>query len=247
MVGTFLKTPAHLVVEVLAGSKLDFVCLDAEHAAFDRAALDACCAVGRALDFPVLVRVPDGTPHHILAALDSGAIGVVVPHVASPETARGVARAARFGPGGRGFAGATRWADFGGHGMGALIERSRRETVVIAQIEEPEGVEACEAIAAVDGIDGLFVGPSDLSVGYGLTAVGGADLDAAMTRVGAAARANGRALATWTAGSAQARDWARTHGVDMFLIASELNWMRQGADSVVDDLQGPGSGGEGAF
>ena len=186
-------------------------------------------------------------PHHILAALDSGAIGVVVPHVASAEKARNVARASRFGPGGRGFAGATRWADFGGHGMGALMERSRRETVVIAQIEEPEGVEACEAIAAVDGIDGLFVGPSDLSVGYGQTAVGGAELDAAMARVGAAARATGRAFATWAADSAKARDWARTHGVGVFLIASELSWMRQGADSVADDLQGYGSGGDRAF
>ena len=40
LAGTFLKTPNYILVEVLAQSKLDFICIDAEHAPFDRAALD---------------------------------------------------------------------------------------------------------------------------------------------------------------------------------------------------------------
>lgn len=238
LVGTFLKTPSHMVVEVLARSKLDFVCLDAEHAPFDRAEIDACCALGRALDFPVLVRVLDGSAHHILSALDSGAAGIVVPHVASVEKAAAVALAARYRPGGRGYAGATRWADWGGHSMGALVQRSQEETVVIAQIEEVEGVEACEAIAAVDGIDALFVGPSDLSVAYGHTQVGSAELDAAMRRVGEAVRAAGRGYVSWVPDAAKARDWQRDYGVGVFFVASELVWMRQGADAVAEGITG---------
>ena len=57
LAGTFLKTPNYILVEVLAQSKLDFICLDAEHSPFDRAALDQCLSISRALDFPVLVRV----------------------------------------------------------------------------------------------------------------------------------------------------------------------------------------------
>jgi len=57
LAGTFLKTPNYILVEVLAQSKLDFICIDAEHAPFDRAALDQCLAISRALDFPVFVRV----------------------------------------------------------------------------------------------------------------------------------------------------------------------------------------------
>ena len=44
LAGTFLKTPNYILVEVLAQSKLDFICLDAEHSPFDRAALDQCLA-----------------------------------------------------------------------------------------------------------------------------------------------------------------------------------------------------------
>jgi len=37
MAGTFLKTPAYELVEVLATSELDFICIDMEHSPFDRA------------------------------------------------------------------------------------------------------------------------------------------------------------------------------------------------------------------
>ena len=76
--GTFVKTPAIEMVEVLSMSGLDVLCLDAEHAPFDRARLDACLAVARGLGMPCLVRVPDGQPSTLLQVLDSGANGVVV-------------------------------------------------------------------------------------------------------------------------------------------------------------------------
>ena len=85
LAGTFLKTPAHEMVELLARSGLDFVAIDAEHAPFDRGRLDACLAMARALNFPVLVRVPEGSAAAILIALDSGATGVIVPHVDNVE------------------------------------------------------------------------------------------------------------------------------------------------------------------
>ncbi|MEO1331849.1 MAG: aldolase, partial [Pseudomonadota bacterium] len=71
--GTFVKTPSHEVMELLAMSGLDFVVLDAEHAPFDRLRMDQCLAMGRALGLPTLVRVPEGTPARVLMALDSGA------------------------------------------------------------------------------------------------------------------------------------------------------------------------------
>ena len=53
MVGTWLKTPSYIVAEVLAGSDLDVLCLDAEHAPFDRGDLDAAVLACRANDMPV--------------------------------------------------------------------------------------------------------------------------------------------------------------------------------------------------
>lgn len=232
LVGTFQKTPNHAVTELLMLSGMDFVCLDAEHCPWDRIALDASCAVARARDFPVLVRVPAGRPEILLGVLDSGATGVVVPHVDSVEKAEAAAAAAHYGLGGRGFAGTTRWAGLAGAPMPDTLARSRRETVVLAQIEEPAGVEAAADIAAVDGIDGLFIGPADLSVSYGKTSADSAELHAAYASVGAACKAQGKALVTWAPTAEKAADWA-PYGVSVWFVGSEQSWMLAGAKQAV--------------
>ncbi|MEM6306508.1 MAG: aldolase/citrate lyase family protein, partial [Pseudomonadota bacterium] len=81
MAGTFMKTPAYELIEVLANSDLDFICIDMEHSPFDRARADMCLAMARALDFPALVRVTHFSPETVLQVLDMGAVGVVAPHI----------------------------------------------------------------------------------------------------------------------------------------------------------------------
>ena len=88
LAGTFVKTPHHVLIEVLAQSELDFLCLDAEHAPFDRSSLDACLAVAVALDFPILIRVGDNSPREILQALDYGTVGIVVPILTQRKSPR---------------------------------------------------------------------------------------------------------------------------------------------------------------
>jgi len=239
LAGTFVKTAAIEMVEVLARSGLDFLCLDAEHSAFDRARLDACLAVARALDFPMLVRVPSGQPQDILQALDSGAVGVVVPHVTDAATAETIARASRFGPGGRGYAGSTRWAGFATRAMPDILAQSESETIVIAQIEDIEGVENANAIAATDGIDGIFLGPADLTVAYGHQSQPNADLMAATKSVGDAVQAQGKAYMTFTANVAQAAELQR-YGFTMFFVASEHAWMLHGAKTTAEGIHALG-------
>lgn len=234
LASTFVKTAEVTVVEVLARSNLDFIVLDAEHCGFDRGRLDACLAVARALDFPALVRLSSGSVENVLMALDAGAVGVVVPHVDSVEKAQALARWAHFGRGGRGFAGSTRWAGFATRPMGEVLDQDD-QTIVMAQIEEPEGVEACEGIAAVDGIDALFAGPADLSVGYGHRSQDNADLPRALDRVGRACSDNGKAYVSWVADATVAADWTR-YGVTTFVVASEHTWMRQGANAAADGI-----------
>ncbi|MCP3971093.1 MAG: aldolase [Rhodobacteraceae bacterium] len=228
LAGTFLKTPSYEMVEVLEMSGLDFVCLDGEHAPFDRGRMDVCLAMARALDFPALVRVGSGTDDNILQALDSGATGIVVPHVDSVKKAQEVARWARFGHRGRGYAGSTRWAGYGTQTMPDLLAKSKAQTVVIVQIEEPEGVDAAAEIAAIGGVDGLFVGPADLTVAYGADAGAAKKLEAALAAVGQACKAAGKTYMSFIPDAAKAADWA-AHGMTMFFIASEQGWVLKGA------------------
>jgi 2-keto-3-deoxy-L-rhamnonate aldolase RhmA len=239
MAGTFLKTPAYELVEVLATSELDFICIDMEHSPFDRARTDACLAVARALDFPVLVRVTHFAPQTVLQVLDMGAVGVVAPHIITAEQAKDLVRAAHFGPGGRGFAGATRWAGYGSQNMAEVLAQSARQTVVIAQIEEPEALENVEQIAATPGVDGLFLGPSDMSVSMGYSDTNSEELRAALARCGAAAEVSGKAYMTFVPNAAKAADWAQ-FGAHMFFIGSEQGWMKSGANTDAEGIHALG-------
>ena len=131
MVGTFLKTPHYVMIEIFAQSGFDFLCLDAEHAPFDRRAIDECMAVSRALDFPVLVRVGDTSHREILWALVCGAVGIVAPHIETVTQAEELAKAARFGLGGRGYAGSSRWAGYATKKMPDLLQQSKNEPASI--------------------------------------------------------------------------------------------------------------------
>ena len=230
MAGTFIKTPAYELIEVLATSNLDFVCIDMEHSPFDRGRTDACLAIARALDFPVLVRVTHFSSETILQVLDMGAVGVVAPHIVNATQAADLVRLSHFGDGGRGFAGATRWAGYGQKVMAEVLAQSRRETVVIAQIEEPEALANVEAIAATDGIDGLFLGPSDMSVSMGYTNTNSQELLDAIKRTGEATKAFGKAYMTFVPNSTKATEWAQ-YGPHMFFVGSEQGWMKAGANA----------------
>lgn len=233
--GTFVKTPDVQIIEVLAMAGLDFICLDAEHAPFDRARMDTCLAMAKALDLPCLVRVPEGTPAQILMALDSGASGVVIPHCYSAEKAADVAKAARFGHGGRGYAGSTRFAGYATKGMPDVLAMTE-ETIVLGQIEEPEGVEAIDAIAATPGIDGLFVGPADLAVCYGKTDMNDPMVREAMGKVGDAAKQHGKAAVTF-APNTEPLDALRDLGMSMLFFASEHAWILQGARKIAAEFK----------
>ncbi|MEO0792150.1 MAG: aldolase/citrate lyase family protein [Pseudomonadota bacterium] len=234
--GTFIKTPAYEVMEVMALSGLDFICLDAEHSPFDRRSMDASLAIAMAHKLPALVRVPSGSQENILMALDSGAVGIVVPHVDNREKAEEIARWARFGHYGRGFAGSTRWAGYATRGMSDLLEQSKRETVVIAQIEEPEAVDVIDEIASVDGIDGLFVGPADMAVCLGKTDAADPAVREMMRRVGVSAKQHGKCFMTFLPNTSTATE-LNALGVTMFFVGSEQGFLLAGAKAVASELK----------
>ena len=243
LTSTMLKTPAFEVVEVLAMAGFDFLTLDAEHAPFDRQRIDSCLAVARAKGVPTLVRVPDHSPSATLQALDSGATGVIVPHVDRVDIARAVACQARFGAGGRGYAGSTRWAGFATRPMAELLAQSQRETLVIAQIEDPGGLEMAGEIAQVDGIDALFFGPADVAVCLGEQSMTAPRVVAALSDVAAAARAAGKRCLTFVA-DAQAVPPLIAQGVTGFFVASEHAFMLNGAKAAVRDLRAAQQAGQ---
>jgi staphyloferrin B biosynthesis citrate synthase len=227
VLGTFLKTPHAHLMEVLATTGLDCICLDGEHAPFDRRDLDMCILAGRANDFPVLVRIDHASDHQILNALDCGADGVVIPHVKTAEQARALAKACHYGPGGRGYAGSSRSAGYGLSAMVAHQQASAARTTVIVQIEDVEALTEIDSIAAVDGIDALFVGRIDLTVALGCSDPDDPKVIAAVDQIVTACVNAGRAVGMFLPRPGDVAHW-REKGVTFFLLGSDHSFMRAG-------------------
>lgn len=218
LLGAFVKTPHFSVVEALAGGGLDCICLDAEHGAFDRRDLSACLLAAHAVGLPAIVRLPSGTPHEVLNALDCGAAGILVPHVRSAAQAEQIAKSAFYGPGGRGFGGPSRGSLK--PGIGDLLKQAGEDTSVILQIEDIEAVPEAEAIAAVPGVDALFIGRIDLTVAMG-------ESDAKAPRVMEAVRdltrrigAAGCAVGMYTPDFSEVPEW-KSLGASLFLLGTD--------------------------
>jgi 4-hydroxy-2-oxoheptanedioate aldolase len=169
VVGYWVVLDSPTSTERLARTGYDYVCLDAQHGLFGYAgmlaALTAVDAAGRAVG---LVRVGGNDPAMIGRALDAGAAGVIVPLVNSAEEAARAVAAGRYPPTGVRSYGPGRSLA----GVGPLPAQVDDAVTVLAMIETAEGLANVEAIAATPGLDGLYIGPTDLTIGLGGTALG---------------------------------------------------------------------------
>ena len=236
LVGTWVKTPHIHVVEVLALSPLDLLVLDAEHAPFGRQELDACILAGRAGGKPLLVRPASAAQEHLLQALDSGADGVIVPHIRSAAEARDLVRACHYVPGGRGFAGSTRAAAYSTLGM-VRHHAAAKDIAVVAQIEDAEALDEIEAIAMVEGIDALFIGRADLTISLGETNSDAPQVIAAVERICTAGRAASRAIGMFLARPGDVPQW-REKGASLFVLQSDQEFVLRGASNLAEVIKG---------
>jgi len=166
--GTFLKIPSRYVTEVLAQSSLDCLCIDTEHSPFDRSDIDNAIFACQHYAMPSIVRVQTLQSHHILNAFDCGASAVLVPHIKSAEDAQKVVDYSIYGRE-RGYAGSTRFANYGGYPLTENLKRNASDNAIIVQIEDVEAVDNIDTICQVERIDAIFIGSMDLTVAYGAT------------------------------------------------------------------------------
>lgn len=234
LIGTFIKTPSPVIAEVLALSDLDVIVIDCEHAPFGRAELDLCIGALCAADKPCLVRLADDSPTQIRNALDSGATGIVVPHVTTASQAAAIVKASHFGDGGRGYAGSPRAAGYTTRSMTDHLADSRERTAVIVQIEDIAALPNVSEIAAVDGVDGLFVGRVDLAVAMQKAVSDDAVVETVRT-ICADAKGAEPAVGLFTPNLDELPDWIEA-GASLFLLSSDQSMLLAGANALAQSI-----------
>lgn len=166
--GMWLGITDPLAIEAIAADcDLDWVLLDMEHGGAGWEDLKQVMLGWKWSKVPLIVRPPSHDPKFLMAALDLGVSGFVVPFVNTAEDARRIADACRYPPmGGRGSAPRRVSRHY------TLTEEyaasANDDVFVMVQIEHKTAVENVAEIAKVPGIDALFIGPGDMSFSYGI-------------------------------------------------------------------------------
>jgi len=223
--GLFCSTPAALSVELITAAGYDFVVIDLEHTLIGSEQLTAMLLAARAGGIAALVRV--AAPHQALQALDAGAEGIVFPCIRSVRAAQDAVRLCHFSPRGDRSLNATWRNGYGRDDLAAAMATEREHTLVVAMIEDREGVEQADAIAAVDGIDVLLEGAADLSQSLGLPwQTLHPDVCAAVSRIHAAALRHGKVFCALPRAPEDFQAW-RSQQVRMFILGDDRGIARR--------------------
>lgn len=167
--GTLLVSPSPRWLDPIRKLGLDFVFIDTEHIALDRAQLSWMCQAYRSLGLPAIVRVPEPNPYLACMAFDGGASGVIFPYVETVAEAQALRGAACFRPlKGARLDAALRDPATLEPELRTKLEERNRDSLFIINIESVPAMRRLDELLAVPGLDAVLIGPHDLSHSLGL-------------------------------------------------------------------------------
>ncbi|MBI2293167.1 MAG: aldolase [Betaproteobacteria bacterium] len=171
-IGAIMQLASPELVEMAGRNGCDFVIIDCEHGSFYLEGAAEMIRAADAVGITPLVRVPNSDPSYIMRALDSGAMGVVVPNVSTLAQTRIIVSAARYkvgdNGGSRGTCPGTRatWHQTGN--WSEFVRWSNENIMVWALIESAAGIGNIDEILSVPMLDAIMMGAFDLAhdMGY---------------------------------------------------------------------------------
>ncbi|ARJ51183.1 HpcH/HpaI aldolase family protein [Staphylococcus lutrae] len=219
--GLMNAIPDPLVVELIAASGYDFVVIDTEHVAIDDGTLAHMIRAAETAQIIPIVRVSASIERDIIKVLDMGAKGIIIPHVKDRATAERVVALSRYYPQGMRSLNGGRVAQFGKIPLTTAMTQSNASIIVIAMIEDMEGVAQIEDIVQVDGLDMIIEGAADLSQSIGLPwQTRHEDVQCAIQKIYQATKAAGKYFCALPRDEAQVKQW-RNQGVQCLLMGDD--------------------------
>jgi 2-keto-3-deoxy-L-rhamnonate aldolase RhmA len=211
----------------MANLGFDFLWLETEHSPLSLETIRNIVLATRGCPAVPIARPPVNELWTAKPLLDAGVLGVIFPFTNSPALARQAVAACRYPPKGLRGSGAdlarSRWAHVPNY-----YEFADENILVVAMVEDVEGVRCIDEIAATPGLDVIFIGTSDLSFSLGLRGEQkDPRLDAAVARIAAAAKRNGKFLGRPARTPQEIRRFER-QGFRFFMTGTEINFLEAG-------------------
>lgn len=158
------------IAGTMAMAGFDFLFIDLEHSAMS---LDVCSQISAAAlhaGIAPLVRVPEGDLNLAARVLDTGALGIIMPHVENADEARAIVTRQKFPPmGNRSTSGNIAQFSYDPSISAKDGTKAVNESLlVVVMLETENAISHADEIAAVPGVDVLMIGTGDLTSSLGL-------------------------------------------------------------------------------
>ncbi len=231
--GMWVASGSGYVTEICAGSGIDWLLLDLEHAPNDlRTTLEQLQVLAGYPEVDVVVRPPSADPVSIKRLLDVGAQNIIVPMIDDPAAAVAAVAATRYPPEGiRGvgsaLARASRWNRISDY----LVTADETVSLTV-QVETVAGLQHLGEIADVDGVDAVFIGPADLAASMGK--LGQPEHPDVVTTIEAALGTileHGKSAGVNAFNEAVARRYLRA-GASFVLVGADVALLARGAENL---------------
>lgn len=166
--GCWVNMGSLVSTEIVGRAGFDWLLIDLEHGAGDDTIMYQQLQVLESTGVTPIVRTNELSREKVQRILDAGAGGIMFPQLQRAEEADQAVQLMYYPPRGiRGMAKSVRAHAFGRNSSG-YISNLEKNLISVVQIETVQAVTNIDAIAATPGVDVLFVGPSDLSLAYGV-------------------------------------------------------------------------------
>lgn len=167
--GIIVHWPSPEMIEVSGFMGFDWVWIDIEHGTYDPQTLLDCVRAADASGIVPIARVPKTRDREqVLAWMETGLQGILSAHTQTKEDVEFLVDAVKYPPVGKRSAGLMRSARWGvGTTSKEYYEAANRETLVMALVEEREGLDNLDEILSVPELDVVMIGPGDLSLSMG--------------------------------------------------------------------------------
>lgn len=166
--GTYIKTPSPIMVELLGFGGLDFVRIDLNAGHLNTETVENMIRAAHAIGVTPVVRVERNDPFQIQAAIDMGALGIIVPEVTGRDDVEQAVRAAKLPPHGDRHPGGGGPTSYGAVSAKEYADWAAEHIILSVQVETRSAVAEVEAIAAIPGLDMIQSGRGTLSYQFGV-------------------------------------------------------------------------------
>jgi 4-hydroxy-2-oxoheptanedioate aldolase len=187
--------PTPEIARLMGAVGYHWLFLDLEHSSMSLESASRISIASLDCGIASIVRVPSGEYSMATRALDGGALGVVMPHVATASKARELVQRVKYPPlGSRSISSTIPHFLYAPTDPGELTAALNATVLTIAMVETIEGIENSDAIADTIGIDIVMVGASDLCLDLGVRDAGTPEFRSAITKVASACKLHGKHL-----------------------------------------------------